>query len=277
MPTTLLLLIVGLILLGVLVYFGLPYLLTLLGLHPHYHGRKFDLRGKKALVITTSHGTLGASGKPTGVYASEMTVPYYQFLDANMEVDVASIQGGAVPIEPFSLRWPVITAADKRFLNDADYQHKIKHSRKIDDLDFTEYAIVFLAGGWGAAYDLGYSTVLGEKLTAAYRHGAILGSVCHGALGLLNVKDEEGKPLLVGLHVTAVTDKQVREVGINITPQHPETELRKAGAKFHSKTAFRDFFADLTVVDGRIVTGQNQNAGAETAQKMLLPVEQQAH
>jgi putative intracellular protease/amidase len=65
----------------------------------------------------------------------------------------------------------------------------------------------------------------------------------------------------------------VRELGINITPMHPETELRKAGAKFNSNTAFNDFFADITVVDGRLVTGQNQNAGAETAQKMMMLVE----
>ncbi len=65
----------------------------------------------------------------------------------------------------------------------------------------------------------------------------------------------------------------MRELGINITPMHPETELRKAGAKFNSNTAFNDFFADITVVDGRLVTGQNQNAGAETAQKMMILVE----
>jgi putative intracellular protease/amidase len=69
--------------------------------------------------------------------------------------------------------------------------------------------------------------------------------------------------------LTGVTDKQVRELGIDITPQHPERELRAAGAKFESRTAFRDFFADITVVDGRLVTGQNQNAGPESAHKMM--------
>jgi hypothetical protein len=32
-------------------------------------------------------------------------------------------------------------------------------------------------------------------------------------------------------------------------------------------------FANLTVVDGRIVTGQNQYAGSETAQKMMMLLE----
>lgn len=59
------------------------------------------------------------------------------------------------------------------------------------------------------------------------------------------------------------------QLGIQITPQHPERELRKAGALFESATARFEPFADRTVVDGRLVTGQNQNAGVETAQKML--------
>ena len=73
--------------------------------------------------------------------------------------------------------------------------------------------------------------------------------------------------------MTAVTDKQVQELGISITPQHPERELRAAGALFESETAFRDFFASHVVVDGTLVTGQNQNDGAEVAQRMMGIVE----
>jgi putative intracellular protease/amidase len=31
----------------------------------------------------------------------------------------------------------------------------------------------------------------------------------------------------------------------------------------------RDFFADHVVVDGRLVTGQNQNSGTEVAEDMM--------
>ena len=71
--------------------------------------------------------------------------------------------------------------------------------------------------------------------------------------------------------MTGVTDKQLKELGIFFTPQHPEEELKKAGAIFQSETAFRDVFATLTVVDDekRFVTGQNQNSGHETAYAMM--------
>ncbi len=261
--------VVSLVAVVLIIYFLLPVLLNRLGLHPQYSGQQVTLKGKKALIITTSHGVLGDTGKKTGVYASEMTVPCYAFLDAGMEVDVASIRGGEIPVEAMSLRWPLTTPADRRFLMDAAFQAKTGNSLKIDNLDFTKYSIVYMAGGWGAAYDLGNSDTLGKKISEAYAAGVILGSVCHGALGFLKAIDQNGNPLIRGRHMTAVTDKQVKELGITMTPQHPERELRAAGALFESKTAFQDTFANHVVDDGTIVTGQNQNAGAEVAHKMM--------
>jgi putative intracellular protease/amidase len=247
----------------------LPDILRLSGLHPKFAGEKFSLNGHKVLIICTSHDTLGDTGKKTGVYASEMTVPYYEFLDNGMAVDVASIRGGEIPIEPVSLKWPVKTPADDRYLKDQKFRDKVKNSRKIDDVDFTKYDAIYLAGGWGASYDLGTSAILGKKITEANAKDIVLGSVCHGALGFLQAKKKNGEPLLKNKKVTAVTDKQVRELGIEITPMHPETEMRKAGALFESKTAFQDVFANHVVIDGNLVTGQNQNAGMAVAQRMM--------
>jgi len=257
---------------------ALPTLLHKAGIHPEYTGETHQLpAGKRALVITTSHGVLNApgetEGKPTGVMASEMTHPYYSFLDAGMQVDVASIQGGQIPVDPQTLSRPIISPEDKRFLADPTLLAKTEHSLRIDDVDFTQYDAIFIAGGWGAAYDLGYSDVLAEKVSEAYYgpKSPLIGSVCHGALGLINAQDSEGNKLIAGRAMTGVTDKQVKELGIDITPMHPETELRKAGAAFESQTAFIDFFATHVAVDReqRFVTGQNQNSSLEAAQKMI--------
>jgi putative intracellular protease/amidase len=259
------------IIVGVIVILALllPLILKALGYHPNYEKAEYDFKGKRALIITTSHDTLGETGKATGVYASEMTIAYYEFLDAGLEVDIASIKGGEIPIEPISLRYPMKSHADNRYLNDEDAQEKVKNSIKIDDINVSDYDIIFMSGGWGAAYDLGTSDVLGEKITEANEHGILLGSVCHGALGFLKAVDSDGSPLVEGRAMTAVTDKQVEELNITITPQHPENELRKLNADFKSSTGFRDFLATLTVVDGNIVTGQNQNSSGETAQELL--------
>ena len=250
-------------------WLGLPATLRALGLHPHYGGPSYAMPGGRALIVTTSQATLGETGKATGVFGSEMTAPYYEFRDGGLEVDVASIRGGEIPIEPDSFRWFLAAPSDRRYLKDPEFQAKVRNSLKIDAVDFSRYDVVFLAGGWGAAYDLGTSAVLGRKITEAWAAGKVVGGVCHGPLGLLLAKDAAGAPLVAGKRLTAVTDRQVAQLGIQATPQHPERELRAAGALFESASAFRDVFANHTVVDGRLVTGQNQNAGAETAQKML--------
>ena len=255
--------------LAVAAWFGLPALFSSLGLHPEYAGPRVEMPGGKALIVTTSHGELSPGTVRTGVFASEMTAPYYVFLDGGMQVDVASIVGGEIPIDPMSFLWFVESRADKRFHGDAAFRQKVSRSLKIDDVDFAAYDIVYLAGGWGAAYDLGQSDVLGRKISAAWKAGRVVGGVCHGPLGLLKATDESGAPLIKGRRVTAVTNKQVEELGITITPMHPERELRAAGAVFTAATAFRDIFANHVVEDGRLVTGQNQNAGTEVAVRMM--------
>lgn len=262
-------LLLGAIGLAALIWLGLPHALNAAGLHPHYDVPEMDLSGRRALIVTTSHDTLSPKEDATGVFASEMTAPYYAFLDAGMDVDIASIKGGPIPIEPISLGWPLISSADQRYLKDQQFISRVQRSFDLEMVDIANYDIVFLAGGWGAAYDFAQSEILGEQITRAYAGGAVVGGVCHGPLGLIPARAPDGSPLVKGRRITAVTDKQIKELGIEITPKHPERDLRAGGALFEAETGFRDFFANHVVVDGRLVTGQNQNSGAETAHRMM--------
>ncbi len=166
-----------------------PYLTEYTMPLPHkssYPVPSMNLSGLKALVVTTSQATLDQidsatgqvvkKGKATGVYASEMTEPYYVFLDAGMIVDVASIKGGPIPIEKLSITPLVRTDYDKRFLSDPVLRAKVENSLCIADLNFTDYDVIFMAGGWGAAYDLAQSDVLSRKVSEAYAARRWLGS-----------------------------------------------------------------------------------------------------
>ena len=277
MKTILIKIFAGLSLTLLIVILALPSLLHKAGLHPEYTGQKYTISsGKKALVIGTNHGILNAPGEttgdPTGIQISELSHPYYTFLDAGMSVDVGSINGGEIPIDPQTLSRMIISPLDKRYLDDPSLQAKMRNSIPIGSIDFTQYDTVFLAGGWGAAYDLGYSVELGSKISEAYySEKTIIGGVCHGVLGLIKALDKNGDLLIAGRNMTGVTDKQITELGITLTPMHPESELRKAGVIFESKTAFRDIFATHVTLDleQRFVTGQNQNSGLEAAHKIL--------
>ncbi len=249
------------------------HLLQKFGVHPKdTEALMLDMRGTRALCIATNHGVLDI-GIATGVFASELTVPYYCFLDAGMTVDVASPLGGIVPVDPLSMKPEIRTPDDDRLLGDQDFRRKLAHSKAIADVDFTSYDVIYFAGGWGAAFDLGQSELLGRKVGEAYAAGRVIGGICHGPLGLLTARTPDGAPLVKGRRLTAVTDKQIHELGVAITPLHPETALRNAGARFeceHHKA--RDFFANHYVADGDLITGQNQNAGPMVARLMMQRV-----
>ncbi len=255
--------------LALLTYLYLPAFLRFLGIHRHYTIPEFDMKGRRALVICTNHDRMDPTKRKTGAFGSEFTVPYYAFVNAGMDVDLASPKGGVIPIQPWSWSWPLAAHDDKRFMADKKAMHDLKNSKAIADLDPRDYDVIFMAGGWGAAYDLMQSEELADFVTRANAQGKILGSVCHGALGLCSAKGLDGEPLVKGRRVTGVTNNQINTFGIAITPKHPEDELKKAGAIYECQHAWRDPFATHTTIDGNLITGQNQNSGYETAHRIL--------
>lgn len=254
--------------LAIMAYYLRP-ILAAMGLHRHYTIPDFNLKGRRALVVCTNHDQLDPLPQATGAFGSEFTIPYYAFLNAGMDVDMASPKGGVIPIQPPSWSWPLACAEDQRFMADHLAMAKLKNSKRVGELDPQDYDVIFMAGGWGAAYDLMQSQDLADFVTRANATGKLLGSVCHGALGLCSAKGSNGEPLLKGRRVTGVTNAQINTFGIAVTPKHPEEELSKAGALFECQRAWLDPFATHTTIDGNLITGQNQNSGYETAHRIL--------
>ena len=85
------------------------------------------MSGTRALCIATNHGVLDL-GVPTGVFASELTVPYYLFLDSGMVTDVASPLGGIVPVDPLSMKEAIRTPEDDRLVGDPVFREKLMRS-----------------------------------------------------------------------------------------------------------------------------------------------------
>ena len=80
---------------------------------------------KKILMVLTSHDELGNTGKKTGFWVEEFAAPYYTFIDAGVEVTLATPLGGQAPIDPTSTLADFQTSATDRFDKDAEAQAKI--------------------------------------------------------------------------------------------------------------------------------------------------------
>lgn len=221
----------------------------------------------KILMILTSRATMGTSGAPTGVWFEEMSTPYYAFVDAGVEVEIASIEGGQIPVDPHSLHPSGKNPASvERFLLDEGAMKKIAQARKVSEMTTDRYAAVFLPGGHGTMWDLPRSQPLASLLGKAWADGKIVAAVCHGPAGLVNVKDATGQPLVAQRRISAFTNSEEAAVGLTATvPFSLENRLRELGARYESGPDFRPF----AVRDGRLMTGQNP-ASSEAVAKLVL-------
>ncbi|VFR17558.1 ThiJ/PfpI family protein [plant metagenome] len=133
-------------------------------------------------------------------------------------------------------------------------------------IDISEYDAVFLPGGHGTMWDLPESAELAAMLGRAWAEGKVVAAVCHGPAGLVNVKDENGAPLVSGRRVTAFSDSEERAAGLDeAVPFLLENRLRELGGRYENVADFQPF----AVADGRLVTGQNPASSGLTAKLTL--------
>ncbi|WP_114239722.1 type 1 glutamine amidotransferase domain-containing protein [Dyella sp. C9] len=224
----------------------------------------------KILMILTSHASMGNTGHATGVWFEELATPYYAFIDAGADVDIASIAGGRIPIDPRSLSAEgENTPSVDRFRKDAAAMRKIEASHKIDEVSAEPYDAIFLPGGHGTMWDLPGSARLAELLSAAWKEGKVVSAVCHGPAGLVNAKDSDGAPLVKGRRVSAFTNREEEAAGLTaVVPFLLETRLRELGARYEKGPDFQPH----AVRDGRLVTGQNPASSEEVARLVLQAV-----
>jgi len=220
-------------------------------------------------MIVTSHASMG-NGEVTGVWFEEVTAPYYAFLGKGARVEIFSIKGGAVPIDPRSrLERGKNPASVERFMDDAEAMQKLEHSRPITSLDVSDYDVLFMPGGHGTMWDFPGNPDLSKRISKAWTDGKVVAAVCHGPAALVGPVDDKGNPLVAGRRVSAFTDSEERAVGLDKTvPFMLETRLRELGARFEVGTDFTPF----AVRDGRLVTGQNPMSSEKVAHLVMETV-----
>jgi putative intracellular protease/amidase len=220
----------------------------------------------KVLMVLTSHDRLGDTGKPTGFWLEEFAAPYYVLKDAGLDITIASPKGGKAPVDPKSDDPKSETPAVKRYKGDGEAQRALANTVKLSAVAADDYDAVFYPGGHGPLWDLAEdrdSIALIERLYAA---GKPVGAVCHGPSVFRRAKAPDGTPLVKGKSVTGFTNSEEAAAGLSdVVPFKVEDELKASGGKY-SKAAD---WADHTVVDGNLITGQNPASSASAARALL--------
>ena len=222
---------------------------------------------RRILLIVTSNGRMGDTGKTTGFWAEEMAAPYFALRDASAVVDIASPRGGTVPVDPASIKpkgenAPIV----ERYLADASLQAQLAASQRVGSVNAAPYDAIFFPGGHGTMWDLPHDDGVTSAVEMAFANGKLIAAVCHGAAGLVTAKRPDGVPVVQGVRISAFTDAEEAAVGLSgVVPFPLEGRLRELGAKFEGAPPWQPF----AVRDGQFVTGQNPQSSELVARHLL--------
>ena len=219
----------------------------------------------KILMVLTSHDQLGNTGRKTGFWLEEFAAPYFVFRDARVQLTLASPKGGQPPIDPKSDEPENQTDAMTRFKKDSAAQEALANTVKLSSVKAEDFDTVFYPGGHGPMWDLAEDPVSIALLESFYNSGKPIALVCHSP-GVLRHVTYKGEPLVKGKHVTGFTNGEEEAVQLtHVVPFLVEDELLQLGAIFEKKANWQPF----SIVDGRLVTGQNPASSTSTAQALL--------
>ena len=224
------------------------------------------MSAKKILMVLTSHDELGDTGHKTGFWVEEFAAPYYAFIDAGVEVTLASVKGGQPPVDPNSAAPDAATDATKRFEQDSAAKTLMANTKPLTEVKADDFDAVFYPGGHGPLWDLVDNQDSISLIEQFLNSDKPVGAVCHASAVLLNAKNAAGKSVVFDKKVTGFSNSEEDAVKLtNVVPLLVEDELIKQGGQYQ-KT---DDWGELAIEDGLLITGQNP-ASSELAAKKLL-------
>ncbi|QSE97065.1 type 1 glutamine amidotransferase domain-containing protein [Fulvivirga lutea] len=229
---------------------------------------------KKILIIAANPAISSTTGWPVGFWASEVTHPYHVFTNKGYEVDIASPQGGNLEMDAMSDPFDPSKYSDwdelsKQVLNDESFKKLLKNTPAISQVNADDYDAIVVAGGQAPMFNFEGEKDLHQFFANFYESGKVTSALCHGTAILRYAKDSKGNFIAKGKKITGFTngeeDDADQAAGVKVMPWRIEDELKKLGADFKKA----DNWNSHVVVDGNLVTGQQNMSGEEVANTIV--------
>lgn len=221
------------------------------------------------LMVLTSHDRLGNTGKKTGFWLEEFAAPYYAFIDAGVNVTLASPAGGQPPLDPSSDTEDAQTKDTQRFKEDAKAQEHLANTEKLADMKAEDFDSVFYPGGHGPLWDLAVDKNSINLIETFVTQDKPVAFVCHSPAALKNVK-VDGEYLVKGKKVTGFSNSEEEAVNLtDVVPFLVEDALKDNGGHYEKAADWESF----VVEDGLLITGQNPASSEEAAKRLMAKLQ----
>jgi putative intracellular protease/amidase len=220
---------------------------------------------KKMLVVLTSVPKYPNLARATGLWLGEAVHFVKKVEAAGYAADYVSPEGGYTPIDPHSLA--MADETDWAWYQNRAFMDRLGATLKPSQVNPDDYSVIYYAGGHGVVWDFPDNEELQALSRRIFENGGIVSSVCHGAVGLLNIRLSDGSLLIAGKEVTGFSNQEEQLAELDkYVPYLTEDELVKRGA-IYKKAA--EPWLPFAVADQRVITGQNPASGGPVADLVL--------
>jgi putative intracellular protease/amidase len=220
----------------------------------------------RILHVVTNVAHYDDPSHPTGLWLSELTHAWHVFEELGYAQSLVSPAGGAVPLEPRSLKRPNYDKSARAWHDDPARMALLADTPSPDHLNAGDYDAIFYTGGHAVMYDFLDNPGLQHLSREIYERGGIVSSVCHGFCGLLNTTLSDGSYLIAGRTMTGFSWREEVLAGVaKEVPYNAEEIAIERGANYRKALLP---FVPHAITDGRLVTGQNPSSARKTAQQV---------
>ncbi|MFT4199477.1 type 1 glutamine amidotransferase domain-containing protein [Gordonia sp. (in: high G+C Gram-positive bacteria)] len=221
---------------------------------------------KRVLNVVTNVGHYDDPSHPTGLWLSELTHAWHVFDEHGFDQTLVSPSGGAVPLEPRSLKFPNYDKSAKAWRADPAKMALLESTPSPAQVDAADFDAIYFTGGHAVMYDFTDSAGLQQLTREIFEAGGIVSSVCHGYCGLLNTTLSDGEYLIADRKMTGFSWREEELARVDkLVPYNAEQVAKDRGA--HYEKALLPFVSNV-VVDGRLITGQNPGSAKATAKRV---------
>lgn len=222
---------------------------------------------RNILIVATSVKEIPKRKLPTGVWLSTLA-RFIRVIESNhYSYTIISPAGGAVKIDPMSLKWIFTKKADWQYFYDTDFNDRLKNTSSPQEINPNDFDAIYFAGGFGGLADFPENEFLQDYARQIYENGGIVAGIGHGISGMMNIILKNGKYLIDNKQITAFSNFEEFLKGTkDVVPFSIEDELKKRGA-IYKKAVLP--FALFVVSDKQVITGQSPCAASSIAREIV--------
>lgn len=217
------------------------------------------------LFIVSNQHTYGDTDINASNHFAEIVLAFDVLKKEGYVIDFVSPEGGAIPIGYLNTS----DSIQKKYLYDFEFMKLLKHTKKPEEIEASNYTAVYYGGGGAAMFGVPQNEAIQKITLEIYENNnGIVSAICHGTAGLVNLKTSDGKFIYEGKKVNGFPDlfENMDAVYYKQFPFSIEQMIKTRGGDFvYSEEGWDDY----SIADGRFITGQDPTAAASVARKIV--------